>query len=344
MIRTALLGYGLGGSVFHEPFLADNPDYRIDAVVTSSPERRTRASERYNVVPTFVDILTSAERFDLVVITSPTALHTEHALAALDAGLNVVVDKPLSISAAAGRKVVERAAVRKRSLTVYQSKRWDCEIMTARELITAGDLGTPERLELNFSRQIGALRENWRDTTSTEEGGGVTFDLGSHMIDAAQHLLGTAVEIVGTTKWMRGGAADDELDVVVTHRGGATSHIVCSWVAEQTLPRLVLECADGTYSVPESDPQERKLKAGKRPCGPGFGYVPTESWGRVTHRDGTSEPVPTLDGDCGAFYRTLAYHLEHGGELPVDPTDTVRTLELIDRHLATQTQPKTRSA
>jgi predicted dehydrogenase len=298
-IRTALIGYGIGGSVFHEPFLAIDPSYEIAAVVTSSPERRATAEQRYRVIPTVDELWTHADEFDLAIIASPSAVHTEHALAALDAGLHVVVDKPIAITSADARRIVERAKKRGKSLSTFQSRRYDAEHQTARELIASGALGGLVRLELSFQRDVGALRDNWRDTTATNAGGGVTFDLGSHMFDAAQYLLGPAISITGTTRWVRGGDADDDTDV-----------------------------------------QEPKLEAGQRPTAAGgFGRVAQSDWGRITSTDGTWSPTPTVDGDYGAFYRGFARHLEHGDPVPVDPSDAVRTLELIESLLSTQAQP-----
>jgi scyllo-inositol 2-dehydrogenase (NADP+) len=345
IIRTALIGYGIGGSVFHEPFLAIDPSYEITAVVTSSPDRRARAEQHYRVIPTADELWTCADEFDLAIVTSPTAVHTAHALAALDAGLHVVVDKPIATSSADARRIVERARTRGKSLSTFQSRRYDAEHQTARRLITSGVLGDIERLELSFLRDVGPLRDNWRDTTATNAGGGVTYDLGSHMFDAAQYLLGPATSICGTTRWLRGGGADDDLDAELTHESGAVSHIRCSWVTKQTLPWLHLVGTKASYTVDDTDVQEPKLKAGQRPTvAGGFGCVPEADWGRITTPDGTSSPTPTVDGDYGAFYRGFARHLEHGDPVPVDPADAVRTLELIESFLATQNQPLRKGA
>jgi predicted dehydrogenase len=339
-IRTALIGYGIGGSVFHEPFLAIDSAYEIAAVVTSSPERRAKAEERYHVIPTVGELWTHADEFDLAIVTSPTAVHTEHALAALDSGLHVVVDKPIATTSADARRIVERAKTRGKSLSTFQSRRYDAEHQTARELIASGVLGDLVRLELSFQRDVGALRDNWRDTTATNAGGGVTFDLGGHMFDAAQYLLGPATSITGTTRWVRGGDADDDLDALLTHQSGALSQIRCSWVKRQTLPWLRLVGTAGSYTVNDTDVQEPKLKAGQRPTAAGgFGRVAKADWGRITSPDGTWSPTPTVDGDYGAFYRGFARHLEGGDPVPVDPSDAVRTLELIESFLSTQAQP-----
>jgi scyllo-inositol 2-dehydrogenase (NADP+) len=343
-IRTAIIGYGLGGSVFHEPLLSANPSYEVSAIVTSSPDRLAKAAQNHRVFAAADELWAHAGEFDLAVVTSPTAFHTKHALAALDAGLHVIIDKPATVSSADARTLIRKAADHGRSLSVFQSRRWDAEILTARELIAAGYLGEIIRLELSFQPKVGALREGWRDATSTSAGGGVTFDLGSHLFDQAQHLLGPAVSIDGEVRWARGGAADDDLDAKLVHDNGAVSRIRCSWVADQALPRLHLVGTNASYTVGETDPQEQKLKRGDRPSATGFGHVNEKHWGRITLPDGTSAATPMVDGDYGAFYRGFARHLEHGDPVPVDPVDAVRTLELIEALLANQTQLLERSA
>ena len=339
-IRTAIIGYGIGGSVFHEPFLAIDPSYEIAAVVTSSPERRAKAEQRCRVIPTVGELWTHADEFDLAIITSPTAVHTEHALAALDAGLHLVVDKPIAITSADARRIVERAKTRGKSLSTFQSRRYDAEHQTVRELIASGVLGDLVRLELSFQRDVGALRDNWRDTTATNAGGGVTFDLGSHMFDAAQYLLGPATSITGTTRWVRGGDADDDLDALLIHESGALSQIRCSWVKRQTLPWLRL--VEPLAATPSTTPtcRSRNSRPANVPPQPADSVAsPRADWGRITSPDGTWSPTPTVDGDYGAFYRGFARHLEHGDPVPVDPSDAVRTLELIESLLSTQAQP-----
>jgi predicted dehydrogenase len=116
-------------------------------------------------------------------------------------------------------------------------------------------------------------------------------------------------------------------------------------VTKQALPWLHLVGTKASYTVNDTDVQEPKLKAGQRPTAAGgFGRVQETDWGRITAPDGTSSPTPTVDGDYGAFYRGFARHLEHGGPVPVDPADAVRTLELIESFLATQNQPLRKGA
>src|SRR5436190_6896885 len=147
-LRVALLGYGLAGSVFHAPFIAASADLELAAITTRDPERRRKAEETYPgvvVLDGSEDVFELSPGVDLVVVATPNTLHMPHALAALDAGLPVVVDKPLAPTAEEGRRLIGAARDRGLMLTVFQNRRWDGDFLTVRKLIEEGELGDVPR-------------------------------------------------------------------------------------------------------------------------------------------------------------------------------------------------------
>ncbi|GEO97478.1 Gfo/Idh/MocA family protein [Kocuria turfanensis] len=115
-IRTAVLGYGVSGRVFHTPLLAADPDYELTAVVTGNPERAARAAERHpgaRIVPSDDDLFTLLDtgelELDLVILGTPPGTHFDQAVAAINRGLHVVVDKPFVPTAIQGEELVRRA-------------------------------------------------------------------------------------------------------------------------------------------------------------------------------------------------------------------------------------------
>lgn len=80
-VRTALIGYGLGGAVFHAPLIAATDGLELTAVVTADPERAAAAQQRYSgvrVLGSPHDVWQAARDLDLVVITTPNASHVGH--------------------------------------------------------------------------------------------------------------------------------------------------------------------------------------------------------------------------------------------------------------------------
>src|SRR5919202_1851853 len=101
-IRVALVGYGLAGAVFHAPLVAATPGLALAAVVTGNPQRQAKARREHPgvaVVGHPDQLWRSAGEFGLVVLATPNASHLPLGLAAVQAGLPLVVDKPLALTA-----------------------------------------------------------------------------------------------------------------------------------------------------------------------------------------------------------------------------------------------------
>src|SRR5438128_2058301 len=176
-VRVALIGYGLAGSAFHAPFIATIPAFRLTAIVTRSQERRARALRDHPGTAPFEsadEIWARPDEFDLVVIAAPNKAHVPLGLAALAAGLPVVVDKPLATSAADGRRLVDAARERGLMLTVFQNRRWDGDFLTVRRLLAESALGRVLRFESRFERWRPEVATGWRE--NADDAGGLLFD------------------------------------------------------------------------------------------------------------------------------------------------------------------------
>jgi predicted dehydrogenase len=333
-IRTAVVGFGTGGAVFHTPLLDADEHYRLDVVVTANPDRAAEAARRYpqvRVVPTADALFAAAADLDLVVIASPPDSHAALAHRALGAGLAVVVDKPLCVTAAEGRELVEHAERVGRALTVFQNRRWDGDFLTVRELIADGALGEVRRFESRFEWWKPEESKAWKAAAVTARGGGMLYDLGPHLIDQAMQLFGPVREVhAELSRYRPGEGADDDAFVSLLHAGGVRSHLTMNGLAGQAGPRFSVLGSSGAFTKWGMDPQESALKSGARPGDPGFGVEPESSWGRLGI-DGELKRMPTQPGDHAAFYRGLAAALTDGAPLPVDPRDSVEVIALIER-------------
>jgi predicted dehydrogenase len=110
--NVALLGYGLAGSVFHAPFISRAPGLRLSVVVTGNEERREQVSREHpgvEIVGTAAEVWERAAELDLAVIATPNRSHLPLGLAALEAGLALVVDKPLAVNSGEARSLVHRS-------------------------------------------------------------------------------------------------------------------------------------------------------------------------------------------------------------------------------------------
>ncbi|MEV4825802.1 Gfo/Idh/MocA family oxidoreductase [Micromonospora sp. NPDC049274] len=332
-LRVGLLGYGLAGRVFHAPLIAATPGLRLDAIVTRDPQRREQAHQHFpdaRLVDDADELWRTPEALDLVVVATPNRQHVPMARAALAAGLPVVVDKPLAPTAADARALVEEADRLRVPLTVFQNRRWDGDFLTARGLVQRGELGRVLRFESRFERFRPAIKPGWRELAGPEEAGGALFDLGAHLIDQAVQLFGTVERVYAEVDRRRAGAeVDDDAFVALTHANGVHSHLWMGAVTAQLGPRLRVLGDRAGYTTYGLDVQEAALHDGGRPDQPGWGEVPPERYG-LLGVDGDLRPVPTVPGSYQSFYAQVAAALRDGTPLPVDPRDSVATVELIE--------------
>lgn len=328
-LRTAVIGFGTAGRVFHAPFVATDPDFALTAVVTGDDQRRVEALTRH---PGTAVVRTVEELpdIDVVVVATPPATHAELADRFLDAGVAVVVDKPFTVTSAEGRALAEKAERLGVPLTVFQNRRWDGDFRTVRRLLADGAFGEVWRFESRFEWWKPDRGASWKTSTPVSAGGGILYDLGTHVIDQAIQLFGPA-EPVHSELFTRGsGAAPDDAFVALRHETGVVSHLWMNGLTAQTGPRFRVLGSAGGFTKHGLDPQEAALRAGALPTDAGFGADPEASWGRAG-LDGEARVVPTEPGRYAEFYALLASALRAGGPLPVDPMDAVHVLELIER-------------
>jgi predicted dehydrogenase len=332
-IRTAIVGYGLSGRIFHAPFIAADPRFTIEAIATSDPTRRAQAAKEHPgaaIAASPEELL--AQRFDLVVLGSPAHVHLEQGLAALAGGAALVIDKPFAASVAEAEQLIAAATASELPLVVFQNRRWDGDFLTVRNLLAAGLLGEVHRFESTFERWSPELRQRWQDTTTTSQGGGIAFDLGSHLVDQALQLFGPATLTAAELSILRpGGVNADEAFLSLLHDSGTRSHLTMSRLATRTAPRFRVLGSTAGYTVHGLDGQEPALVAGASPADPDFGLAPEDAWGTLGIEGSDAPPVrvPTERGDYAAFYAGVAATIRDGAPPPVAPSDALATLRII---------------
>ena len=344
-IRTGLIGFGTAGRVFHAPLISAAPRYELAAVVTSSADRAAVVRAEYPATDVLDDVdrlIHRAGDLDLVVIGSPNETHAPLAMRAIEAGLHVVVDKPMAVTSEAARSMAEAAARAGTSLTVFQNRRWDGDYLTLKAAVARGDLGQVQQFDSAFEWWKPTLGQRWKDTTRVESGGGILYDLGPHLVDQALQLFGEVRAVRAELDVRRpGGLADDDSFLSLHHTSGVRSRLWMSAVAPAPRPRFRVVGSRAVFRSEGLDPQEAHSIAGRRPEDQGFG-LHDDGRTAVLETPGGVQPVPLLAGDYLEFYRLLADSLIHGGPVPVDPAESIRALEIIEQAQRTWSAPAAR--
>ena len=188
-LRVALIGYGLAGRVFHGPLLRATPGLLVAAIVTRDHNRRELAVQDFPnalLLRTADEVWSQPDDFDLVVVATVPGSHTKLAGEAIDAGLSLVVEKPLAVNADQTRMLIERAASAGVMLVPFHNRRWDSDQLTLRRLLDEAVLGRVHRYESRFERwRPRPQPQAWREALPAADGGGVLLDLGIHLVDQA---------------------------------------------------------------------------------------------------------------------------------------------------------------
>jgi predicted dehydrogenase len=302
--------------------------------VTANEQRSQAARARHpeaTVEPSADRLWQDPGRHGLVVVATANDSHLALATRAIEAGIPVVVDKPLTLDSGSAGELVDLAERHSVPLTVFHNRRWDSDLLTLRKLIADGSLGDVHRFESRFERWRPELTPGaWREERTRAEGGGLLLDLGTHLVDQALLLFGPARDVYGEVRSVRGGPADDDVFIALRHDSGVHSHIWASSVAAEPGPRMRALGSRGGFVVDALDSQEEALKGNVDPGGR-WGVEPPERWGRLTGPDGESVAIESVPGAWPTFYEQVAGALDGGGELPVDPRDAVRVLEVLER-------------
>ena len=320
------------------------PGLSLASVVTSNPERAEQARTAHpgvEVLPDVDALFGAADSHDLVVVAAPNREHVPLGLAAVDAGLHLVVDKPLAASVADAQRLADAAKARGVVASVFHNRRWDGDFLTLRRLISDGSLGELARLESRFERWRPVVdQDRWREGGDPEDAGGLLFDLGPHLIDQVLELIGPATSVYAELRRLRPGAeVDDDVFLALEHASGGRSHLWASMLAAQPGPRLRALGSRAAYVKWGLDVQEEALKSGARPGDPGFGEEPPESWGLLGSED-DALPVETARGRYVEFYERMerAIRTSGGEPPPVTLEAGIATLRVIEAAQASAAQ------
>lgn len=328
-IRVGVIGFGMAGRYFHTAVIAETPGLELASIVQRSGNAAAEAYPKVRIARSIEEMLAD-ESIELVVVATPSSDHYEHAAQCLRAGRNVVVDKPFVLAADEARQLAELARAHGALLSVYQNRRWEGDHVTLKEVLAEGTLGRVVVFESHIDRyralpRLGAWRENG------SIGGGILFDLGSHLIDQAGVFFGDPESVWADVRVEREGAvSDDAFDIQLKFPGGVTTWLHSSLTTRFASPRYLVHGTKGSYVQWGMDPQEGQLKEGSKFSDSGFGERPESEWAEL-HLEGEAvRKVRTAKGDYRGLYANVRDAILGTGPLEVTPEQAWRTTRLIE--------------
>ena len=326
-MRIGLVGYGVGGRLFHAPYMMAADGVQLTGVVARAPERIAEIERDLPVVPIFGSLGALLDSgVDAVTISTPPHTRQELVLEAVGRGVNVVADKPFAPTAEAAEELVAAASAAGVLLSVFQNRRWDTDIRTLKGVLDDGSVGDVWRFESRFDL-------DQPQTLEAGPTGGLLRDLGSHLIDQALWLFGPAASVSANLDWadLPEGRTDAGFVVTIVHTGGVHSHLSASKVNRLVAKELWLLGSQGSYVSRQTDLQTQLVLAGKQPKDDpaGWGFEREELWGELSTAAGVSR-VPSAQGAHFKFYEQFAAAVAGQGPQPVPAIEAVGTIRVLD--------------
>lgn len=354
-IRTAVIGYGFAGRIFHTPFIAAVSGLELAAIVQRHGESAAADYPDAKILRTPEEAFTD-KSIDLIVVATPNESHFALASAALRAGKHVVVDKPFTATSSEALKLIASANQQGRILAPFHNRRFDSDFLTLRKLIAKGSLGRITQVISHYDRYRPVQRAGtWKEASGTCNG--LLFDLGPHLVDQALALFGTPKFITASVRSDRDVTAIDDafdiaLDFDLPKNHGLRYECRSTMIAAEAAPRFRVHGTHGSFVKFGLDPQEAALLAGQRP--PQLGSAtpwlpePEAAWGTLAVAANPAEPaqigrskLPSEPGDYRRFYESVRNAIFGQAALAIPAEDGYRTIRLLE--LALQSSQEKRS-
>lgn len=230
-VKVGVVGLGWIAQVVHLPILTKSTEATVVAVCDIDRSRGRLVAEKYGIKRVYPSVHQMLEHEDLaaVIVSTPTNAHKEVTLAALDAGKDVLVEKPIARHYSEALEIAERAHATNRKVMVGMNHRFRPDTMVLKSFIEGNELG-----KLSYTN-AGWLRKRNTDaswiTQREKSGGGVFIDLGIVMLDLALWMMGyPEVNRVGASHFHnKTRQVEDSSLVSLVLKSGSRVHLEVSW-------------------------------------------------------------------------------------------------------------------
>ncbi len=247
MKNTAVIGYG-GQGAWHTEQIKKSDVVSLAGVYDIVPEKRELAQSRGIHTYSSVEELLADKKVDIVVIATPNDSHKELCIRALEAGKNVICEKPVMLSSNDLEDVLDVARETGMHFTAHQNRRYDVDFLAIKGIINSGEIGPAIAIESRIHGSRG-IPSDWRG--KKEYGGGMLYDWGIHLIDQVMQLFpeDNISKVFCTEQHTTNNEVDDGFKLELLFNSGITAHIEVGTLNFIAMPRFYLQCQNGSALI-----------------------------------------------------------------------------------------------
>lgn len=313
-IKCGLVGYGPAFRMgrHHADAINSTAGMATVAVCDVSPERLEVAQEELPGVATYtkLDDMLAESDLDLAVIITPHNTHADLAVACMNAGRHVVVEKPMCVSVQQAKAMLQAAQANSVMLSVYHNRRWDGDYMTIRRVVEEGLVGEVFEVDCymgNWTPPDGT----WR--SDKQISGGAFFDWGAHLLDWVLQLVDRPIlDVTGffhKRVWMQM-TNEDQVRAIIRFEGNVQADVTISSIARARRSKWRILGDRGSIELPH---------------GAEALTVATELGGLETRMQ-----MPFLPPARERYYQNIADHLLRRAELVCKPEQAALAIAVME--------------
>ena len=331
-IVYGLIGFG-GMGKWHTEILENVPEIELAGIYDIKEEKRKLAEEAGFHTYETEEAMLADESIDVILVATPNDTHRPIALRAMEAGKNVIVEKPATLSLKELTELEDMAGKTGQFLTVHQNRRWDEDLLTVREILKDQTMGEIFRIESRVHGSRG-IPGDWRKEKA--HGGGMVLDWGVHLFDQIFRLTGERrlKTVYATLTNVTNQEVDDGFTAVLRFEGGLEVLVEVGRNNFISLPRWYVLGENGSAVVEDWDLSGKIVKAFSEeekeivPVRTAAGLTKT----MAPRREDTIrvEELPRVPGDIADFHRNVAAVLLRGEEPAVKLPEVKRVMRLME--------------
>ena len=329
---VAVVGYGgMGG--WHTETIARIPEITLLGIHDIKPAREDAAREKdIHVYPSLEAVLADPV-VELITIATPNDIHLPIALAAMNAGKNVICEKPVALNSGELSQMTACAEKNGVLFMVHQNRRWDKDFLIAKKFYDEGTLGPVFNMESRVHGSRG-IPGDWRNKKA--HGGGMVLDWGVHLIDQMMLMMGDRKleSLYATLSNVTNEEVDDGFRTIFHFEGGLIFLIEVGTSNFINLPRWYIQGENGSAQITDWDLNGEIVMVSdweKRDAVP----VVTEAGLTKTMAPRTEEtiqkyPLPAVESEIRDFYRNAMAVVRDGAEPKVKNTEVMKVMRVME--------------
>lgn len=335
--RGAIVGFGGMGRGHHFKRVMDRvpkvTDYKVIGAYDIRPERMDVAREDGLITYASYNELLADKNVDVVIVATPNNFHKELSIAALNAGKNVISEKPVNMNAAELEEVIAAAKKNGKQFAAHQNRRWDTDFINFKKIFDEGTLGNLFYIESRVQGSGGTLHD-WRGAAIN--GGGMLYDWGIHLVDQLMWALPYKVtEVYAKLFKVKSAECDDNFKLYITFENGTLALVQIDTYCFIPHPRWHVSGDKGTLVIPTWDGAGKivSAKEGVQEWSENIVYTaagPTRTMAPRSKDTIVETEIPAIQGDSCNFYYNYMAALDGKEELIVKPAQSLRVMKVID--------------